>query len=89
MVKKLKIANDKNEYKECKRMLEDVYEDWIKHYRAKSLGTKVGIIARNAANKSGYFFSRDLYMKQVEDEGAPFDKNEIRLSRDAKEMMKL
>jgi hypothetical protein len=70
-------------------MLEVAYVDWIKHYKAKSLDTKVEIIAKNIADKSDYFFARDLYMKQVKIEDVPFDKNEFKLSRGAKETMKL
>jgi translation initiation factor 2B subunit (eIF-2B alpha/beta/delta family) len=49
---------------------------------------KVGITAKNATDKSGYFFPRDAYMKQIEVEDLPLKKNEIRQSRDDKEMKK-
>jgi hypothetical protein len=78
-----------NEYKECKRILEKAYEDWIKHCRAKSLDPKVGILAKNAADKSDYFFASDVNMKEIKVQYIPLDNNDIKLSRSAKEMMKL
>jgi hypothetical protein len=61
MVEKYKNSKDKNEYKKCNGMLEDAYIDLIKFCRAKSLDPKIGIIAKNASDKSGYFCKRYLY----------------------------
>jgi hypothetical protein len=69
-------------------MLEDRYVDWIKYCRAKCLDLKVGIIATNTSDKSGHISTKNIYIKHIEIKDAPLDKSELKLSRDAKEMMK-
>jgi hypothetical protein len=61
IVEKLKVSNDQNEFKKCKRILEKAYENWIKHCRPKSLDPKVGILAKIATDISGYF-SQEMYI---------------------------
>jgi hypothetical protein len=61
MIEKLKALNDQNEYKECKRILEKAYEDWIKHFRAKSLDPKGGILAKNQQTDQ-VIFSQEMYI---------------------------
>jgi hypothetical protein len=58
MVEKLKASNDQNEYNECKIILEKAYENWIKHCRAKSLDTKVGILAKMQQTNRVIFYPR-------------------------------
>jgi hypothetical protein len=61
MVEKLKATNDQNEYKECKRIFEKAYEDWIKYCKVKSLDPKVGVLTKMMQINQVIFHLRSLY----------------------------
>jgi hypothetical protein len=89
MIDKLKVSKGSNKYKKYKETFDYALIDWINQYKAKSLDSKVGIAANNAADKHEYFFTKEIYMKENNVEIIRLNKCEIKITRGAKETMSL